>query len=277
MSNLLTPFVSIIIPIRNEGRNLTPCLENIAQQDYPPHYVEIIVVDAASTDDSCQKVLEFATDHTYPAIQLIQEVRHNIATGLNFGIRAAQGDVVIRTDARTRLSKDYISTCVSYLQAGKADNVGGLMRPVGTNYVSKAYALAAMSPFSAGDAKFRYSTKEQYVDTVYLGAFWRKLFDEIGFYDERLGSEDFDLNYRLRRAGKKILLSPSIKSSYIPRDSLSALWRQYWVYGRARAYSLVRHPDSLRWRQLVAPLLILSLFGTLLLSLVVPLAIWLFI
>jgi GT2 family glycosyltransferase len=145
--------------------------------------------------------------------------------------------------------------------AGKADNVGGLMRPVGLNYVGNGIALATTSPFGVGDSKFHYSDREQYVDTVYLGAFWRRTFDEIGLYDENIHiNEDYELNYRLRRAGGKILLSPAIKSTYFPRSSITALARQYFIYGRQKVRTLQKHPSSLRWRQTVPPLFVALVF-----------------
>ena len=84
--------------------------------------------------------------------------------------------------------------------------MGGLMRPVGTTYVGKGVALATSFPFGIGGSKFHYSEREQYVDTVYLGAYWRKTFDQIGLYDEAVHiNEDYELNYRLRQAGGRIL------------------------------------------------------------------------
>ncbi len=268
------PLVSIILPIYNEAPNIKPCLTTILDQDYALERIEVLVIDAESSDGCVQQVVNFASAYPRLAIRLIQKPKHIIPVGLNIGIRVAQGEIIIRADARTRLAKDYVSNCVRHLQEGKADNVGGVMRPVGTNYVSKAYSLAATSPFSAGDAKFHYSEREQYVDTVYLGAFWRKTFDRIGLYDEDYGSEDSELNYRLRQAGGKILLSPEVKSTYLPRSTLRALWGQYFTYGGARILTLQKHPASLRWRQTVAPLFVLALLGTLLLTYFTP---WLFV
>ncbi len=268
------PLVSIIFPLYNEAPNISPCLTTILQQDYALERIEVLVIDADSYDGSAQQVIDFAATHPRLSIKLIQKPKHIISVGLNMGIRASQGDVIIRADARTRLDSAYVKTCVQYLMAGQADNVGGVMRPVGINYVSKAYALVATSPFSAGDAKFHYSEQEQYVDTVYLGAFRRELFDRIGLYDEDYGSEDSELNYRLRQAGGKILLSPAVKSTYLPRSTLKALWRQYFTYGGARVLTLRKHPASLRWRQTVAPLFVLTLLLTFIFT---PITVWPFV
>ena len=106
------------------------------------------------------------------------------------------------------------------------------------------------------------------MDTVYLGAYWRKTFAQIGLYDEWVNiNEDYELNYRLRAAGGRILLSPLVKSVYVPRSSLPALLRQYFKYGMVKVRTLQKHPASLQWRQVVAPLLVLALAVNLLLGL----------
>jgi GT2 family glycosyltransferase len=103
------------------------------------------------------------------------------------------------------------------------------------------------------------------------------MLDELGLYDESLLiNEDYELNYRLRQAGGKVLLSPAVRSTYYPRTSLTALWRQYFNYGRWKVRTLQKHPRSLQLRQTIPPLFVAAVVGSLLLSLVWPPGIWLF-
>jgi mycofactocin glycosyltransferase len=53
------PSVSVIIPVRNRPREITACLNSLAELDYPSHKIEIIVVDDASTDETPRVVTEF--------------------------------------------------------------------------------------------------------------------------------------------------------------------------------------------------------------------------
>jgi glycosyltransferase involved in cell wall biosynthesis len=55
----MPPFVSIILPVRNEEQYIVNCLDSIAAQDYPHHQMEILVVDGLSTDSTVQKIEEF--------------------------------------------------------------------------------------------------------------------------------------------------------------------------------------------------------------------------
>jgi glycosyltransferase involved in cell wall biosynthesis len=272
-SNL--PYATIIIPVLDEEGFIEQTLRAVLNQDYPLERLEILVIDGGSTDKTRQIVQKLLRDH--PNAQLLHNPQRIQASALNIGILAAQGDIIIRVDGHTLIAPDYVSRCVEYLLQGKADNVGGLMRPLGTTYIGQTIALATTSPFGIGNAKFHYSEREQFVDTVYLGAFWRKTFAEIGLYDEAVNiNEDYELNYRLRKAGGKILLSPHIKSTYIPRNSLTSLWKQYFNYGRQKVRTLQKHPASLRWRQAVAPLFVGILIGTFLAGLLWSFARWLF-
>lgn len=257
------PPVTIIMPVLNEAAFIRRSLAAALAQDYPPGRLEILVVDGGSTDGTQRIVQEIIAQTGKPVVKLLHNPRRIQAAALNIGIEAARGDIIVRVDGHTVIAPDYVRRCVQYLVEGRADNVGGLMRPVGTTYVGQAVALATSSPFGIGGSKFHYSEKEQYVDTVYLGAYWRHTFDRIGLYDEAFHiNEDYELNYRLRRAGGKILLSPVIHSTYTPRGSLPALARQYFKYGMWKVRTVGKHPASLRWRQTVPPLFVAGLGGS---------------
>jgi succinoglycan biosynthesis protein ExoA len=256
------PTVTVIMPILNEATSLPQSLEAVMNQDYPSELLEILVIDGGSTDNTLAIIQ--AMSQNCPRVRMLPNPRRITPSSLNVGILAATGDIIVRVDGHTAIAPDYVSQCVSSLVQGKADNVGGLMCPIGTTYVGQGVALAISSPFGVGDSKFHYSPQEQYVDTVYLGAYWRKAFDQIGLFDETLPiNQDYELNYRLRRAGGKILLNPAVQSTYTPRSTLSSLWRQYFRYGQGKVRTLQKHPESLRWRQAVPPLFVGAFLGTL--------------
>jgi len=266
ITNEPLPTVTVVIPIRNEERYIAQCLKSVADQDYPAYRLEILVVDSMSDDRSREIVVEFGAK--YPHIRLLDNPRRIASTALNIGIENASGDVIVRVDGHCVLEPDYISQCVRYLQKTGADNVGGLMRAVGESYVGKAIALVTSSPFGIGYSKFHYSQEEQYVDTVYLGAFRREVFDKVGLFDEELvRNQDYELNYRIRASGGKIFLTPAIKSWYITRNSLLGFWKQYFYYGFSKVRVLKKHPRSVKLRQLVPPAFVLTLFTSGLLGL----------
>lgn len=255
------PSVSIVIPIRNEETYITKCLQSVVEQDYSWEKIEILVVDGMSHDRSRELVAQFAS--RYPNIKLLDNPQRIVPRAMNVGIRRAKGDIIIRVDAHSYLEPDYVSQCITYLREMGADNVGGLMRARGENYIGQAIALATSSPFGIGGSRFHYSEKEQYVDTVYLGAYPREVFDRIGLFDEELVcNEDYELNYRLRASGGRIFCTPAIKSIYYCRDSFPKLWKQYFQYGFWKLRMIKKHPRSVLPRHLIAPIFVFTLISS---------------
>ena len=264
MNNFL-PFVSLILPIRNEAKHIRGCLESIAQQDFPHEQMEIIIADGLSTDNT-KEVVETFKPSGIPLIWLDNPDKI-VPTGLNLAIRQARGDVIIRVDGHTTLASDYVQQCVLALQCSGAENVGGRMNPVGQNSFGKAVALATISPFGVGGARFHYSTQEEWVDTVYLGAWPKEVFQKVGLFDEELvRDQDDEFNYRLREAGGKILLSPRINSWYSVRSQPKNLWKQYLQYGFWKVRVFQKHPRQMRWSQFIPPIFVLAVLISLLIA-----------
>lgn len=255
------PLVTVIIPTRDETAFIGSCLDSVVANDYPRDRLEVLVVDGGSTDGTRAIVEEYA--RRYPFIRLLDNPRRIPAAALNVGLRYAQGEVIVRMDAHTVYAPDYIRKCVELLETTGAANVGGVQQAVGRGYIAEAIALALTSPFGVGDARFRYADRPTWVDTVYLGAWRRTTLEALGGFDEAWAvNEDYELNYRLRRVGGKILVAPEVRCWYHVRPSLGALARQYVRYGFWRARTAVVHPGSLRWRHLAPPLLVLGLVGS---------------
>jgi succinoglycan biosynthesis protein ExoA len=252
------PLVSVLIPMRNEYRFIAHCLDSVLANDYPADRVEVVVIDGMSVDGSREVVRAYCERHS--CIRLLSNPKRIQAAALNMGLREARGEIIVRMDAHTRYAPDYIRKCVELLQATGADNVGGVQRATGSDYVSCAIAVATTTPFGIGNAHFRYAKREMWMDTVYLGAWRKTTLEALGGFDEDWAvNEDYESNYRLRKAGGRILLSPEIHCSYYVRPSLKALTTQFFRYGFWGVKTLRTHADSLRWRQLAPPVLVASL------------------
>jgi len=263
------PFVSVVIPMRNEGKHIVEFLQCIFAQDYPADRMEVIVSDGGSDDNTPQAVTEYAKRH--PNLRLVHNPGRIVPTGLNLALAVAKGEIIVRVDGHTIIDQDYVRRCVEALERTGAANVGGRMDAVGKGPFGSAVAAATSSPFGVGGARFHYSDREEWVDTVYMGAWPRRIFDEIGLFDEELvRDQDDEFNYRLREHGGKILLSPNIKSKYTNRSSPRALWKQYFQYGFWKVRVLQKHPRQMRLRQFVPPSFVLSLLIVLGLWFLVP-------
>lgn len=242
--------VSVIMPVRNEAQWIERSLRAVLEQDYPVTLMEIILVDGCSDDGTLALVHELPNA---VSVCILTNPRRIQATGLNEALKYAIGDVIVRVDGHTLIATDYVRRCVETLRETQADCVGGSLNPVGISLTGRAVAAVSKSFFFV-PAHFRVGRTASYTDTVYMGAWPRRVFDVIGGFDEALVvNEDYEFNYRLRQAGGKIYYTPDIQSHYFGPQTLVALARQYARYGYWKSATLAKHPLSLRIRHLAAP------------------------
>ncbi len=261
----MQPYVSVIVPARNEEGFITRCLQALQAQDYPRERFEVIVVDGESTDGTSKEVREMALAYGIPDV-FKSNPSQTAPAGFNIGILNAGGEIIIKVDGHTRVDADFISANVKALQDSGADAVGGRIRTRGHGPEGRAIAMAMTSPFGVGDAAFRHGDdldsepKAVWTDSVPYAAYRRDVFSQIGGFAEDVEyGEDDEFNYRLRENGGRILLSPNIKSVYFSRPKLADLLRQYWNYGQAKVEVLRRHPRRTGPRHFVPAALVLTL------------------
>lgn len=246
--------VTVAVPVLNEALHLHACLDAIGRQTHP-HVVEVLVVDGGSTDAT----REIAAHH--PNVRVLDNPQRVQSAALNLALDVALGDVIVRVDGHCVIADDYVERCVEALGATGAAIVGGPMTPVAAGRMQTAIAAAMSSPIGAGPARFHHSTEPGWTDTVYLGAYWAETARSIGGYATDVGvNEDAEFAHRLRDHGG-VWFDPSIRSTYTPRSELRSVARQFYRYGRSRATTVRRHPESLAPRQLVAPALVLGLLS----------------
>ena len=270
--------VSIIVPCYNEEQRIGFLLDAISAQTYPSDQMEVIISDGHSTDRTRAVIADFQAAHPGLHLRLVDNHAQTIPAALNRAIEASSGQIIIRLDAHSGPYPDYVERSVAALEAGRGDNVGGLweIQPGAQTWQAEAIAVAASHPLGVGDALYRHAKTAAYVDTVPFGAWQRSLLDKIGAYDETLlANEDYEFNARIRHAGGKIWLDPSIRSIYFARSTFGALARQYFRYGFWKWQMLRRYPSTLRWRQALPPLFVLSLIIAGLLALAWPVFGWL--
>jgi succinoglycan biosynthesis protein ExoA len=252
------PRVSVILPVRDEAGLVDGVLDAVLGGDEPEGGLEVLVIDGMSEDGTRELVT--ARAGLDARVRMLDNPARVIPAALNIGLAEARGAFVLRMDARALPEPDYVATAVDLLETTGAANVGGPQRSVGEGLVGRAAAIATTSFFGVGDARFRFSQREEEVESVYLGAWRRETLEALGGWDETAESnEDYELNHRLLRDGGRILLSPRLRCRYRVRERLPELAGQYLRYGRWKAAMLRRHPGSVRWRQLAAPALVAGL------------------
>ena len=273
-----SPVVSICIPCYNEEKTIGKVLEALTRQTYPVDQIEVVIADGFSEDATRLKIQEFQEKHPQLIVRVIDNPRRNIPAAVNLAVDAAHGTYIVRLDAHSIPHPEYVARSIAGLEQRLGDNVGGVWKivPLENTWIAHSIAAAAAHPLGVGDAKYRYADTPGEVDTVPFGAFRKSYFLELGGYDESLlTNEDYEFNTRIRQADGKLWLDPGIQVQYYSRSTLSALAKQYARYGYWKAKMARRYPGSLRWRQILPPLFVLSLIFLSLIAFIQPLAGWL--
>jgi cellulose synthase/poly-beta-1,6-N-acetylglucosamine synthase-like glycosyltransferase len=261
------PFVSIIVVMRNEEEYIEECLKSLIQQDYPKEKYEIIVVDGESTDESVNIVKNYMDK--YANIRLVNNSKRILASGWNIGIKLAKGDIVIRPDAHSYVSKDFIRKNVETLKCVEdAVCVGGRLYNISKGgFISKAISNVLSSPFGVGNSRFRVSEKAGYVDTIAYGAYRKNVFHKVGYFNESLRrNQDLELHSRIKEYGGKFYLNPEIKCYYYTRQDFKGLINQAFNNGLWNILTLKFQRKALSVRHLVPLIFILALLFNIILS-----------
>lgn len=254
------PLVSIIMPVRNEAFYIEMSLGALLRQDYPPNKMEIVIADGMSTDSTRAKISKIK-ETTDIAITVIDNPKQIAPSGLNCAVAVARGDIIIRVDGHCEVEPDYVRNCVDLLVKGRAEVVGGPIETIGETLLAKAIAIAMSSKFGVGGSAFRtVDDRELYTDTVAFPGYTKAILNIAGpFNEELIRNQDDEYNYRIRKMGGRVLLSPTIRSRYFSRSSFKSLWRQYFQYGYWKVRVLQMHPRQMSVRQFIPFLFVSSL------------------
>src|SRR5262249_33841853 len=95
------PFVSVIVPVRNEADHVAHTLERLFAQDYPADRYEVLVADGRSTDDT--RTVVAALTHRFANLRLLDNPRQWSSAGRNVAAGAARGDVILLVDGHCEI------------------------------------------------------------------------------------------------------------------------------------------------------------------------------
>ncbi|HIS95099.1 MAG TPA: glycosyltransferase family 2 protein [Candidatus Ventricola gallistercoris] len=260
------PFISVILPVRNEERFITACVASIFAQDYPQEQMEVIFVDGCSEDRTVELLHEMQKVH--PQIVVLHNPNRTVPYAMNIGIEKSRGEVIVRLDAHAEYPPDYIRLSVETLLTRECDNAGGVFETRGRGFMGEAIAEMLKTPLGVGNATYRLTQEDGYVDTVPFGCFRRELFERIGGFDERMTrNQDNELNFRIRKNGGKIYLNHNIRVLYYCRDTMRGIMKMGYMNGKWNVITMTLVPGSMGVRHFVPLAFVLSTIVLLLLTL----------
>jgi succinoglycan biosynthesis protein ExoA len=266
------PFISVIVPVRNEARFIRNTLQQLLHQDYEAY--EILVADGRSTDGTRALVAEHAA--RFPHLRLLDNPGRLSSAGRNQAVRVARGDILLLVDGHCEVDRvSYLREVADAFGRSGADCVG---RPQpldvsGASTLQRAVAAARSSRLGHHPDSYIYSSVEAFVPPHSVAiAYRRSVFERVGLFDESFDAcEDVDFNHRVDRAGLSCFFTPRVAARYVPRASLSGLFRQMVRYGRGRARLCRKHPETFSLRGFAPAAFVAGLLTGPLLALLSPL------
>ena len=113
------PAVSVIVPTKNNSQTLEACIQSLLDLDYPKEKLQVIVVDAFSTDGT-DKIL-----NKYP-VKVIK-THANAPAAYNISFNSASGELIGFVDGDAKVAKDWLKILVSNMNEPLIAGVGGMV------------------------------------------------------------------------------------------------------------------------------------------------------
>lgn len=247
-----TPFVSIVIPVKNFERTIEKTFEYLLNVDYPRNSWEWVIADGGSTDKTIEIIKNW--QKKYPFIKLV-EVPNCPSPGFarNRALETVKGEFLFFTDADCAPDKDWVKEMLKhFLRDPEISTVGGEVYTLKVdpdnlveawcqhfrfNMVSPRYGFIKEGYFPAFPLVSKPidigGHKAYFFGTCNV-AYRRQAMQQVGakFWDRPTG-EDMDLSYQHRSRGWKFYFAPKAKVDHMHRADLKSL-RKVWVtYGQA--------------------------------------------
>ena len=237
-----TPFVSVIVPIKDDEKSVDALMNALLHQSYPKDKTQIILVDNGSQDHSYDRI------KSYP-VELAREERPGSYAARNKGLSLAAGEVIAFTDADCRPAADWIKRGVDALVSQKAALAGGRV----------SFTLPEKPTVSEMIDSAIYMQNELNVKTrrsaVTANLFARKeVFDRIGGFEAARSGGDFLWTQKATGLGYPIIYAPDAVVHH-PARSFAELMKKSYRVGSGFVNLLPRRYFAVRVVGLLARLL----------------------
>ena len=260
-------FVSIVIPTRNEEKNIETCLRSILNLDFPQERYEILVIDGKSTD----RTVEIASK--YP-VRIIENPKYKIGPAHNIGFKEAKGDIIAFTDADVRVDVHWLTFLVEHFTNPDVGCViGGQTCVFGDKFISQIraafhdyYDAKVSNALNREPHKVTWKSMSTYGTAIRKDALIK-----IGGFDESIDYPDKDIGYRLsqdyqiikdRRAVIRHYLNKPFKKycKQIYRTSITegTLYRRYGVFLNKKSIVISLLVLTLLFGYLFSPILLFA-------------------
>jgi len=230
MKNL--PFVSIIIPVKNEELLIANCLKSLNELNYPKNLYEVIVSDGLSTDNT----VKIAKDC---GAKVVSNIKQTVAPARNVGFNYSKGDIIAFSDADCVMDKNWLLNALKYFEDESVAGVGGPnLAPENESPFGRAVRfLFLFGSFMSGSVYVSDSQIiKQAISLPGCNAIYRRdALKKIMPTDETLLTcDDVEMNYQILKKGYKLLYTHDVIVWHYRRDNPKKFWRQIYRYSIGR-------------------------------------------
>ncbi len=231
------PEYSVVVPAYQAAEVIGACVRALVQQTVERARYEIIVVDDGSTDGTADAAQAAGAD------RVVRVPHGGPAAARNAGIAAAQGEIVLFTDADCEPAADWIARMTAPFADPQVMGAKGTYRTRQSSLIARLVQLE----FEIRYARMVALPRIDFVDT-YAAAYRRALLVEYGGFDTAFpipSAEDVDLSFRLARAGHRLVFAPEAWVWHRHPASLRRYLARKARFGYWRALLYVRYPDKI--------------------------------
>jgi cellulose synthase/poly-beta-1,6-N-acetylglucosamine synthase-like glycosyltransferase len=246
-TNGFAPFVSIIIPVYNEGKVITKSILSLLKLDYQNY--EIIVVNDGSMDDTKQLAESMVgfQDGKYGKIKvtLINQPNLGKARALNAGIYYSKADFILCMDGDSQLAPESVRVAVRHFKNPKIGAVAGNVKVLNRKrFFTDLQALEYIEGLNMARSAQSYIRLVNIIPGP-IGIFRRKAIEEAGYYSSDTFAEDADLTLKVLSKGWKIYYEPKSISYTEAPITLQQLLKQRYRWTRGILQSLRKHKKQM--------------------------------
>ncbi len=258
-----TPFISIIIPVRNAERTLEKTFEYILNVKYPRDKMEMVIADGGSTDKTLEVIKQWQKKH--PFIRLV-EVPKCPSPGFarNKALDVVKGEFIFFTDGDCAPCESWITDMLKAFEKDpKIGIVGGEIYTLRVDDENLTELYCEHFRFNMVAPRYGFTIKEGYFPPltdksptqiaghrayffVTANAAYRKsAIDQAKarFWNEPTG-EDIEFGLLIQQHGWKLYFEPNAKVDHMHRANFPALKKVWVTYGMAHAPLLEKHAAS---------------------------------
>lgn len=246
-TNGFLPFVSIIVPVYNEGKIIKQSISSLLNLDYANY--EIVIVNDGSSDDTKQIAESLVGyqggKYNKVKISLINQPNLGKARALNAGIYYSKADFILCMDGDSQLSPDSLRSAIRHFKDPKIGAVAGNVKVLNRKrFFTDLQALEYIEGLNMARSAQSYIKLVNIIPGP-IGVFRRKALEQAGYYSSDTFAEDADLTLKLLANDWKIYYEPKAISYTEAPVTLQQLLKQRYRWTRGILQSIRKHKKLL--------------------------------